>query len=107
MKISPKQMEHMMRQLGVQMENIDAEEVVIKTSGKDIVIKNPEVAKIKAMGKESFQISGDISERTKISDDDINLVAEQTGASREEAEKALNETGGIAEAIVKIKEQRK
>ncbi|MEM7825131.1 MAG: NAC domain-containing protein, partial [Candidatus Aenigmatarchaeota archaeon] len=47
MKISQKQLDHLMKQMGMHMETIEAEEVVIKTREKDIIIKNPEVAKIK------------------------------------------------------------
>ncbi|MCK4335848.1 MAG: nascent polypeptide-associated complex protein, partial [Candidatus Aenigmarchaeota archaeon] len=65
MKINPKQMERMMKQMGMQMSQIDAEEVIIKTPDKEIVISNPQVSKVKAMGQETFQITGEISERPR------------------------------------------
>jgi len=108
MKISQKQLEHIMKQMGMQMETIKAEEVIIKTEEKDIIIKNPEVAKIKIMGKETFQISGDVKEIERIKEEDIDIVVDQTGIDRNEARRILNETGDIAEAIMRIKnEQRK
>jgi nascent polypeptide-associated complex subunit alpha len=108
MKISQKQLEHIMKQMGMQMETIKAEEVIIKTEEKDIIIKNPEVAKIKVMGKETFQISGDVKEIERIKEEDIDIVVDQTGIDRNEARRILNETGDIAEAIMRIKnEQRK
>ena len=105
MKINPRQMEKMMKQMGIQSTNIDADEVVIKTSDKEIVISNPQVSRVKAMGQDTFQISGDISERTKdeISDDDVEMVAEQAGVSKEEARAVLEETKDIAEAIMRLK----
>ena len=105
MKINPKQLEKAMKQLGVKSEEIEAEEVIIKTPEKDIVISNAQVSRINMMGQESFQISGDISERPreKFTLDDIKMIMEKTGATAEEAAKALEETGDIAEAILKLK----
>ncbi|NIO21520.1 MAG: nascent polypeptide-associated complex protein [Candidatus Aenigmarchaeota archaeon] len=107
MKINPRQMERMMKQMGMQMSHIDAEEVIIKTSDKEIVISNPEVSKVNVMGKETFQITGEISERSReeISDEDVEMVAEQAGVSSEEAKAMLEETKDIAEAIVKLKKE--
>lgn len=105
MKIDPKQMERMMKQMGMNVTNIDAEEVIIRTADKDIIISNPQVSKIKVMGQETFQITGDITERERedISEDDVDMVAEQAGVSREEAREMLKETGDIAQAIMKLK----
>ncbi len=105
MKINPKQLEKAMKQLGVKSEEIEAEEVIIKTPEKDIVISNAQVSRINMMGQESFQISGDISERPreKFTLDDIKMIMEKTGASVEEAAAALEKTGDIAEAILRLK----
>lgn len=105
MKLNPKQMEKMARQMGIKMDPIDAQEVIIKTPDKDIIITNPQVAKVNMMGQESFQISGDVSEtsREKFSEADIKLIMEKTGASKEQSRQALEETGDIADAILKLK----
>ncbi len=109
MKMDPKHMEKMMKQMGMNVTNIDAEEVVIRTPDKDIIITNPQVSKIKAMGQETFQISGDVSERERsdedVSEDDVEMVAEQAGVSKEEAREMLRETGDIAEAIMRLKKE--
>jgi nascent polypeptide-associated complex subunit alpha len=107
MKIDPKQMERAMKQMGMNVTNIDAEEVIIRTADKEIVISNPQVSKIKVMGQETFQITGEVSERPRedISDDDVEMVAEQTGVSKEEARDMLRETGDIAEAIMRLKKE--
>ena len=56
-------------------------------------------------GQESFQISGDVEEKTgAFSEEDVKLVAEKTGKSEEEARSALEETEDIAEAIMKLSE---
>ena len=104
MKINPKQMEKAMRQMGMKVENIDAEEVIIKTRGADIIISSPQVSRVNMMGQDTFQISGEISEkpREKFSAEDIRMIMEKTGCSEEEAAQALEETGDIAEAILRL-----
>lgn len=106
--INPKQIEKMMKQMGVKQIDIPAEEVIIKLKDKDIIIKNPKVSKVNMMGQETIQITGDIEEReikAPISEDDVKVVAEQANVSLEEAEKALIETkGNLAEAILKLKQ---
>ncbi|MDP3881707.1 MAG: nascent polypeptide-associated complex protein [Nanoarchaeota archaeon] len=104
--INPSQMKAMMKQMGIKQEEIDAERVIIETKEKRIVIEPASVQKISMQGNISWQIAGEVREETKeegISEEDINMVAEKTGKSREEAEKALEETGGdIAEAIISL-----
>jgi len=103
-KINPRQMEKMMRQMGVKQEEIDASEVIIKAKDKTIIIKNPQVSKVNMMGQESFQITGEVEEST-ISEDDIKTVAEQSNVSLKEAKEALQKTNGnLAEAILLLKE---
>jgi nascent polypeptide-associated complex subunit alpha len=107
MKINPRQLEKMARKMGIQSEQIDAEEVIIKTREKDIVIHNPSVAKVNMMGQETFQISGEIEERetSDFSEADVDMVSEKTGVTREEAREALQKFGGIAEAIIGLNEE--
>ncbi len=103
-------MKQAMKKMGVQQTEIEAEEVIIKTKDKELVITEPQVSKVNMMGQETFQVMGSVHERersggSEISSEDISTVAEQTGASEEDAEKALKETkGDIAEAIIKLKE---
>ena len=117
-KISPKQLKQMekkMKQMGMNMKELEGvEQVVITLKDKEIVIKDAEVSIMKAMGTETYQISGNAEERIKgadsdndadveISDDDIDLVSSQTGVSKEDAEKALREANGdLAEAIMRL-----
>lgn len=105
MKINQKQMERMMKQMGMKTEHIPAEEVIIRTPDKEIVISRPDVAKVNMMGQETFQISGTVSEReaAKFSADDVRMVMEQTGATAEQARQALADTGDIAEAILRLR----
>ena len=105
MKINPRQMEKMMKQMGMQMSHIDAEEVIIRTASKDIIIREPEVSKVNMMGQETFQIAGQVEEkeRSKFTKEDIDMIVEQTGASREDAQKTLDDIGDLAETILRLK----
>jgi nascent polypeptide-associated complex subunit alpha len=105
--INPKQMQAVMKQMGMSQTDISASRVIIeKESGDKIVINNPSVVKIKMQGQESFQISGDISEESgeNFSENDIKVVMEKVGCSEKEARNALGETGDLAEAILKLSE---
>ena len=110
-----RQMEKQMKKMGMNMTDLeDVEQVVITLKDKEIVIKNAEVSIMKAMGQETYQIVGDAEERIKgsdsdvddsveISDDDVDLVASQTGVSKDEARTALEDAGGdLAEAIMRL-----
>lgn len=103
--MNPKKMQAMMKQLGIDQEEISAERVTIdKTDGSKIIIDNPSVVKIKMQGQESFQITGDVREEEEgIKESDVLLVMEKTGKSKEEAKSALEESDGdIAEAILQL-----
>ena len=101
--IDPKLMKQAMKRMGIRQEEIAASEVVIRTPGKDIIIRNPQVAKVNMMGQETFQVSGDVVEVQGISEDDVRTVASQAGVSEEKARKALEEAkGDLAEAILKL-----
>ena len=52
-------------------------------------------------GQESWQITGNSTEEDN-SEKDIDLIVEKTGKSEGDAKKALEETGDIAEAILKL-----
>ena len=101
--INPKKMQAMMKQLGINSEEIDALRVIIEKADGKTIIENPSIQKIKMQGQESWQITGEAREEAEgISEEDISLIMEKTGKTEEEAKKALEETGDIAEAIVKL-----
>lgn len=98
-------MEKMMKQMGIASEEVEASEVIIRSNGKDIIISSPQVTKIKMGGTATFQIAGEITERAveKFSEDDVNMVIEQTGANEHAAKEALKSEGDLAKAILKLK----
>ena len=107
--MNPKKMQGMMKQLGIEMDEIEnAEQVIIKTTDGEIIINNPSISIMRAQGVDTYQINGDVSVKTApkelvILDEDVRLVCDQTGASEEEARKALEENNGdLAEAILAL-----
>ncbi len=102
--IDPKKMKAMMKQMGINQEEIEASRVIIEKEGGKIIVNNPSVQKVTMQGNISFQIAGEVSEEAEgIKEEDILMVAEKTGKSKDEAKKALEESSGdIAEAIVKL-----
>jgi len=110
MKMNPRQMEKMMRQMGVQQEDLDVLEVVIRLEDRELVFAKPQVAKVNMMGQVSYQVVGEPEERLldstpDINDEDVKTVMEQAECSEQEARDALDETkGDLAEAILKLAE---
>ena len=92
--------------MGVKQEEIDATEVIIKTQDKELIIRDPHVAKVNMMGQESIQITGSIEERElkPYKEEDVKTVMEQAECSEEEAKEALEKSkGDLAEAILSLK----
>jgi len=105
--LGSRQMEKMAKQLGIATEELPADQVIIKSGGKEIIIDKPHVTKVKIAGQDTFQIMGEVSERSaeKFSEEDVKMVATSSGASEADARKALQETGDIAAAIMRLKHQ--
>ncbi|NCN99148.1 nascent polypeptide-associated complex protein [Candidatus Pacearchaeota archaeon CG10_big_fil_rev_8_21_14_0_10_35_219] len=100
--MNPKKMQGLMKQMGINQDEIEADRVVIEKGDGNIVIENPKVMKITMQGQESFQVTGDIKEEEGFNEGDVKMIMEKTGKSEDEAKKALEETSDIAEAIVKL-----
>jgi nascent polypeptide-associated complex subunit alpha len=103
--VNPRQMQQMMKKMGISQEEVPAEEVIIRCADKEIIIANPTVVKVKMAGKQTFQIDGEISERGKeaFNNEDVKMIVEQTGVAEQEAKEALASEGDIAKAILKLK----
>jgi len=99
----------MMQRMGLNMNAVpDVEKVIIKTTGKEITIEEPEVAIVEMQGQKIFQVTGGkVSEKAAerkpsgVAEEDVRLVADQTGKNLEEARKALEDCqGDLAKAIL-------
>ncbi len=106
MRVNQRRIMQAMKRLGVSQESIDAEEVIIKTKEKKIVIKNPEVLKVNLMGQDTFQITGVVEELESAyepNEEDVNIVVEKTGVSKEKAINTLKKNkGDLAASILEL-----
>ena len=108
MKMDNRNARRMMDRLGINMKEIqNVQEVIIKTSDKEMHITNVSVSEVNAQGQRVFQVMGDVEEveveRKTFSDEDVLLVQQQTGVTKERAMAALAESDGeVARAILKL-----
>ena len=108
MKMDNRNTRRMMERMGIDMKEIpNVQEVVIRTTEKEMHFKNPSVSEVNAQGNRVFQVAGEVEEveveRETFNEEDILLVQQQSGASREKAVAALEESNGeVARAILKL-----
>ena len=131
MRMDPRQMAALARQMGIVSNEIKSKRVIIeKSDGGKIIIENPTVMAMDMGGQKNYTVSGQEREENAganagemdkptgeaetpseseeeeiggISEKDIAMVAEQAKVTREEAKAALEEANGdIAEAIMKL-----
>ncbi|HET7322846.1 MAG TPA: nascent polypeptide-associated complex protein [Halococcus sp.] len=121
--LDPRKMQQMMKQMGIDIEEIDAEEIVIRTGDEELVFEDADVQRMDAQGQATYTITGEpetrsIEEATPlgdgsevesgppggtIPDDDVAIVAQRTGASEDTAREALEEADGdLAAAVSKL-----
>jgi nascent polypeptide-associated complex subunit alpha len=117
--MNPRKMQKMMEQMGIDMTELDAEEVVIRTPDEELVFTDAEVTRMDAQGTQTYQIAGDPESRERgaggdaggeadagddaVPDEDVELVAVRTGASEAAAREALEaEDGDLAAAVSRL-----
>ncbi|WP_123620677.1 nascent polypeptide-associated complex protein [Halorubrum sp. CSM-61] len=128
--MNPRKMKQMMKQMGIDVEELDADRVVIETAdGDDLVFDGAQVTKMDAQGQETYQIVGspetvadagaggspsaieegdespDATERDAgvtdaIPDEDVALVAERAGVPQSAAREALEKVDGDLAAAI-------
>ncbi len=121
-----RQMEMMMRRLGMTTETVDhVEEVIVRTRDSEHVFREPEVTILTVQGVRTYQVVGTPQIRPRSSapaaagagavpaapagppEEDIQLVMEQAGVERPEAVAALSQSDGApAEAILLLLSRR-
>lgn len=123
--LDPNKMQQMMNQMGIDISDVDAEEVIIRTPDEELVFTDATVQRMDAQGQETFNVVGSPETRPRsdeadgtdvdetpddeatgddgIPQDDIDLVAEQAGVSASEAREALEAADGdLAAAISRL-----
>jgi nascent polypeptide-associated complex subunit alpha len=120
----PRKMQQMMDQFGIDLTEIDAEEVVIRTPDEELVFTDAEVQKMDAQGQATYQVIGSPESRARGEGDsageiesgdgddgddggipsaDIEIVAQRAGVSEEDALDALvTNDGDLAAAIADL-----
>jgi len=103
---NPNNMEKMMKQMGMDMDEIPAKRVIVETDdGRELVFESPQLNKIEAQGKEIFNLQGDYTEQAAGPDqEDVELVMEKTGASEADAKQAIQEHDDLTAAIMPLSE---
>jgi nascent polypeptide-associated complex subunit alpha len=123
--MNPRKMKQMMNQMGIDVEEIDAEEVIIRTAEEELVFHDADVQRMDAQGQQTYQVVGEPESRPRgeegadgtdtadsdagdggsaagFSEDDVAIVAQRTGASEADAREALEETGDLAAAVQRL-----
>ncbi|ELZ64298.1 nascent polypeptide-associated complex protein [Haloferax sp. ATCC BAA-644] len=123
--MNPRKMKQMMKQMGIDVTELDAEEVVIKTGDEELVFSDAQVTRMDAQGQETYQIVGEPETRElgagddggdesvesvesaeaadAIPADDVAIVAQRAGVPEDEAREALEaEDGDLAAAISRL-----
>ncbi|MDK2849556.1 MAG: nascent polypeptide-associated complex subunit alpha [Candidatus Woesearchaeota archaeon] len=101
----------MMKRMGIQQQPLDCKQVIFVLEGKKLIINDPSVVIVNMMGQKTYQVTGEAVEELEettpeISQEDIELVMNQTNCSEEEAKKAILESkGDLAQAILKLKKE--
>ncbi|MGZ0745880.1 nascent polypeptide-associated complex protein [Haloparvum sp. AD34] len=124
--MNPRKMKQMMKQMGIDVTEIDANEVVVKTDDEDLVFDAPQVTRMDAQGEMTYQIVGEpesvepsaggtagavesaeggeeVEAEAGIPEDDIEIVAQRAGVPASDAREALEaEDGDLAAAIARL-----
>lgn len=114
--MNSREVRRMMAQMGIKTTDLtDVKKILMEGTTKDYVITEPSVTIIEAKGEKYFQIFGNMREIPKgtvqpaapqpmpANEDDVKLVMEQTGCTREKAVEALKKANGEpAQAIIDL-----
>ncbi|MEF8814239.1 MAG: nascent polypeptide-associated complex protein [Halovenus sp.] len=119
--LDPSKMQQMMEQMGIDVDELDAEEVIIRTPDEELVFTDADVQRMDAQGQQTYNIVGSPESRERtdaaleggddtgsedeggIPQDDIDLVAQRTGVDETAAREALEATeGDLAAAVERL-----
>ena len=120
--LNPRKMQKMMEQMGIEMEELDTDRVIIELAdGERLVFDDADVTMMEARGQQTYQVVGDPARQeggaieaedevqageegdAGIPEDDVELVAQRTGVDADTAREALEAEGGdLAAAINRL-----
>ena len=130
--LNPSKMKQMMEQMGIDIVDVDADEVIIRTPDADLVFTDVDVQRMDAQGQQTYQVVGEPDRRERgaggeastdagdaagedaadadegdaggdIPQADVEIVAQRTGASEADAREALESVDGdLAAAVAEL-----
>jgi len=127
--MNPRKMKQMMKQMGIDVTELDAEEVVIRTADEELVFSDVQVTRMDAQGQETYQVVGnpesrevgpetagaveagddeaeaetEVADESGIPQDDVELVAMRAGVNEDAAREALEAADGdLAAAVARL-----
>ena len=117
--MNPRKMRQMMNQMGIDVTEIDAEEVIIRTEDVEYVFHDADVQRMDAQGQQTYQVVGEPDERPRgdettgdaddggpdVAEQDVEIVAQRADVPESEARAALEETGDLAAAVQRLEEE--
>lgn len=104
--LDPRKMQKMMKQMGIEMTELDATSVVIETPEETLRFDDAQVTRMDAQGQQTYQVIGEpTTEAAEVVDaalpaDDIALVATRAGVDEEVAAAALEAADGDLAAAI-------
>ncbi|MBI5553445.1 MAG: nascent polypeptide-associated complex protein [Candidatus Diapherotrites archaeon] len=103
--MNPKNMQRMMRQMGIEPDELACTRVVFEQDGKKLVMENPTVTVMSVQGQKTYLVNGEIKEESAgFSAEDVSLVASSANVSEAKAQEALKKADGdLAKAIEALK----
>jgi nascent polypeptide-associated complex subunit alpha len=106
--MNPRKMKQMMNQMGIDLEDIDAEEVVIRTADEELVFHDADVQRMDAQGQQTYQIVGEPDTRPRGEGGGSDADADALDAGEDADSDAGGSAGGAAfsEQDVEIVAQR-
>ncbi|MBI4148299.1 Nascent polypeptide-associated complex protein [Candidatus Woesearchaeota archaeon] len=107
MNLRPQDMAKALKRMGIASTDLSVVEVIFRCEDKDIVIQQPQVTKVNMMGQETYQVVGKAIDKPRvisISQEDVDTVVAQTGATAQDARLAIEKhQGDLAAAILDLK----
>jgi nascent polypeptide-associated complex subunit alpha len=124
--MNPRKMKQMMKQMGIDVTELDAEEVIIRTEDEELVFSDAQVTRMDAQGQMTYQVvgepetrdrgadeesdaagaagpMGEAEEEAGIPESDVEIVAQRASVGTDEAREALEaENGDLAAAISRL-----
>ena len=106
--MNPRKMKQMMEQMGIDMEDIDAQEVIIRTPDEELVFDDAEVQLMEAQGQKTYQVVGEPESRelgsgegsAAAAADDADETDSDSGVDEDTAREALEANDGdLADAV--------